>query len=284
MIRPSRPQFVSDAILVDEIGIETGVYGDYRLKSSYQPIFAARGGMLSPIAVEGLISPQLGGRPVSPAAFFNEVPPEDVLFIESMCRALHLRNHHNIGVDGLQLFFNYDPWANRDLAKSLEEIAFMARRLTEIELDPRLLICEITEAAARDIGVLARLVAEMRSHGIRIAIDDFGAGHSTIERIDVLRPEIVKLDGGWFRQLAADKSTTRLLGAAVGSFRAAGAQVLIEGIETPRHLDAALEADADLLQGYLLGGPALAGTIFDRSPRPVADLLAVGRKVIPLFG
>lgn len=284
MIRPSRPQFVGDAILVDEIGIEMGVYGGYRLKSSYQPIFAPRDGLLFPVAVEGLISPQLAGRPIPPALFFGEVPPEDVLFIESMCRALHLRNHHNIGIDNLQLFFNYDPWANCDLVKSLGEIAFMVRRLAEIDLDPRLLVCEITEAAVRDIGVLVELAADMRSHGIRIAIDDFGAGHSTLERIDALRPEIVKLDGGWVRNLVADRSTKRLFAAAVSGFRAAGAQVLVEGIETSLHLDVALEAGADLLQGYLLGGPALAGSIFDPAPRPVADVLAVGRKVIPLFG
>jgi EAL domain-containing protein (putative c-di-GMP-specific phosphodiesterase class I) len=260
------------------------VYGDYRLKSSYQPIFAPRDGLLFPVAVEGLISPQLAGQPVPSALFFGEVPPEDGLFIESMCRALHLRNHHNIGVEDLELFFNYDPCANRDLVKSLNEIAFMARRLKEISLAPHLLTCEINESAARDVDVLVRLVAEMRSHGIRIAIDDFGAGHSTLERFSVLQPEIVKLDGARFRKLAAHREAERLLGLAVRGFRAAGAQVLIEGIETTQQLAVALAAGADLLQGYLLGLPALVGTIFDTAPRSVAELLAADRKVIPLFG
>lgn len=284
MTGPARPQFVGDAIVVDEIGIETGIYGEYRLKSSYQPIFAPRADLLFPVAAEGLVTPLLLGRFVSPAAFFDQVPSEDALFVESMCRALHLRNHRNIGVDRLQLFFNYDPGANSDLAKSLGEIAFMVRRLHEIELDPHLLVCEITERAARDPAVLARLAVEMRAHGIRIAIDDFGVGHSTLGRIAALRPDVVKLDGGWFRKLAADGRLRRLIGPTVRGFHDAGAQVLVEGIETPLHLDVALEAGADLLQGYLLGAPAFAGTIFDETPRSVRALLAAEPKVIPLFG
>lgn len=284
MMRPSRPQFVSDAILVDEIGIEIGIYGSYQLMSSYQPIFARRGEFLLPLAAEGLIAPHLGGQPVASGAFFRQVPREDVLFVESMCRALHLRNYRNIGVERLQLFFNYDPCANSDLEKALNEIAFMARRLAEIGLDPGLLVCEVTETAAHDAGTLSRLVAGMRSHGIRIAVDDFGVGHSTLERIALLRPDIVKLDGGWFRKLAADKSAVGLLSLAVRGLQATGAEVLIEGIETPLHLRAAMQVGADLMQGYLLAAPALAGAIFDQTPRPFAGLLAAERKVIPLFG
>lgn len=276
--------FASDAIFVDEIGIEIGVYGDYRLKSLYQPIFARRGGSIVPVAVAGMTRPEMWSQPVSADRFLADVRPEDALFVESLCRALHLRNYRNIGVDGLDLFFAYDPRVNRDLKKSLTEIAFLARRLGEIGLDPALLVCEVAEAAALDEAVLVQLAAALRSQGIRIAIDNFGLGSSAHRAVGLLRPDIARIDGPLLRTMAAEASTARLLEQAVRALRSGGVTVMAEGIETPRQLRVALEAGADLLKGSLLGAPALVGTLFDEKARPLAPLLEADSKVVPLFG
>ncbi|TIP96392.1 MAG: EAL domain-containing protein, partial [Mesorhizobium sp.] len=55
--RPDRRRNVGEAIFADEVGIEYGVYGAFRLRSAYQPIFAPRGRFLKAVAVEGLIEP-----------------------------------------------------------------------------------------------------------------------------------------------------------------------------------------------------------------------------------
>jgi EAL domain-containing protein (putative c-di-GMP-specific phosphodiesterase class I) len=62
-----------------------------------------------------------------------------------------------------------------------------------------------------------------------------------------------------------------------------GAQVLVEGIETPEQLSCAVEAGAEYLQGFLLSRPRLAGTIFDPSPLRIDVLLQPGANVVPLF-
>lgn len=279
-----RPTFVSEAIFVDEIGIETGVYGAYRLKSSYQPIFSLSGDLLRPVAVEGLISPFLSGKPVRASEFFDKIPPHDALFVDSMCRALHLRNHHNIGVDKLQLYFNYDPGANCDLEKSLLEIAFMIKRLGEIGLDPTLLVCEITEAEELDPEVLQRLAAAMRGHGVGIAVDGFSVGHSTERRVELLQPDIIKIDGSWFRKLCLEPAAIRLFSQLVCGLRKRDAKVLVEGIEDDGQLIVAVDAGADLFQGYHLGRPALAGTVFDESPRTLPRLERGSGVVVSLFG
>jgi EAL domain-containing protein (putative c-di-GMP-specific phosphodiesterase class I) len=245
----NRPAFVSEAIFVDEAGIEYGVYSNYSLRSAFQPIFRREGPMLVPFAVEGLIAPRLAGKPVPPLHLFGAVPSDDRLFVESMCRGLHLRNHHNIGVERLELFFNFDPLINCDLETSLREIRFMARWLAESRLDPELLVCEITEAQAREAGVLTALMDEMRAMGIRIAIDDFGAGHSTVDRFQLVRPDFVKIDGGWFRGLQAQAA--RLFPLVVAGFQELGAKVLVEGIETADELQEALDAGVDCLQVFI---------------------------------
>ena len=134
---PDRRRNVGDAIFADEVGIEYGVYGAFRLRSAYQPIFAPRGRFLQAVAVEGLIEPHRAGRPVAPRAFFDGVPAPDRLFVETMCRVLHLRNFRNIGVDGLDLFFNYNPLINDHLGRALAEIRLMTRHLDDLRPAPR---------------------------------------------------------------------------------------------------------------------------------------------------
>ncbi|QKC95434.1 EAL domain-containing protein [Mesorhizobium sp. NZP2298] len=282
-MRLERRRNVGDAIFVDEVGIEYGVHGDFRLRSAYQPIFAPLGGTLHAVAVEGLIEPHRGGRAGSPRAFFESIAMSDRLFVETMCRVLHLRNFQNIGVDGLDLFFNYNPMVNDHPGRALAEIRLMSRHLGEFGLAPGMLVCEITEQAADD-ALLARLVREMRRDGIRIAIDDFGTGHSTEERVSLLQPDIVKIDGGWFGEFCRHAAAERFFRPLVSSLHDRGARVLVEGIEQPTHLRVALDGGVDLLQGFLLARPALAGTIFDEKPIAIDALLGKENNVVPLFG
>ena len=278
----SRPVYVNDAITVDEVGIETGRYEQFLLKSAYQPVWLRRDDMLYPTAVEALIRPFVDGAPVPVPDLFAAVPEEDRFFIESLCRALHLRNHHNIGEPALELFFNYDPDINIELAQALQQLHYMADRLAEKSFDLGLLICEITEARAIAPENLVRIAAEMRSLGMRVAVDDFGSGQSTLERVELLDPDIIKIDGQWFRRVVSAKGASRLLGTLIASFKRRGASVLVEGIETPEQLAVAIEAGAERLQGYLLGRPALVGTDCDWSAKPIAHFLGLDGNVVPL--
>ncbi len=279
--KPERRRDVAKAIFTDELGLQFGVYGEFRLWSAYQPIFAPEGGALRAVAVEGLIEPRRVAQPVAPSIFFDGVPSADRLFVETMCRMLHLGNYRNIGVEGLTLFFNYNPKVNDHLGRALAEIRLMSRHLHDFALEPGLLVCEITEQAADD-RVLTSLVREMRRDGIRIAIDDFGTGHSTEARINLLAPDIVKIDGAWFAEFCRHAAAERFFRPLVSSLHDRGAKVLVEGIEQPGHLRVALEGGVDLLQGFLLARPALAGTFFDEEPLSVDALLGRDSKVVPL--
>lgn len=276
-----RRRNIDDAIYADEVGIEYGIIGDYRLRSAYQPIFAPREGFLVPVAVEALVEPYRLGKAVEPGAFFGELAPEDRLFGETMCRVLHLRNFRNLGAPDLELFFNYNPQINDHAGRALAQIRLMAMHLDEIGIRPDRLVCEITEQAAPDDAVLAKLVHEMRRNGIRIAVDDFGAGHSTAERMSLLEPDIVKLDGAWFNQLCRNAEAEQLFRPLVATLRARSVNVLVEGIETPHQLRIALDGGVDLLQGFHLARPALVGMFFEKNPLAIEPLLGPRAKVLP---
>ncbi|WP_309083161.1 EAL domain-containing protein [Chelativorans sp.] len=274
-------QRIDQAILVDEVGIETGRYGPYHLKTLYQPIYRNTREGLKPCGVEGLAGPQREGQPVATRAFFADVAAtEDRLFVENLCQTLHVRNYPNTGVDGLMLFIKHYANADLGLDAALAHVDEMVKFLADVSVDPALLVCEIAETA--DEGLMTELAAELRKHRIRIAVDDFGVGRSTLSRVRLLNPEVVKVDGGWFRRIAEVAMAAKLLNSLVDALQREGREVLIQGIETAAQLRVAMGTGADFLQGYLLGRPKLAGSLFDIRPVHIEGLFASGERVVPL--
>ncbi len=113
----------------------------------------------------------------------------------------------------------------------------------------------------RDYGALAAAVAPYRAHGLRLAVDDTGAGHSSLSHVLQLRPDVMKLD----RQLVTALDRDPIRRALVKSLRhfCADAQVdlIAEGVETSQEALALRAIGVTLGQGFHLGRPAapLAG-------------------------
>ena len=272
---------LDDTIIVDEIGIESGGYGIYRLRSLYQPIFERRGQTLHAIAVEGTVAPYVAGEEAPPEMFLAAVAPDDRDFVERMELALPLRNHRNIGLDTLELVVGPEGSGPEAL---IDRVNLIGRELAEIGLDPSQVVCAFGEQAASDNTLLSYLAGEMRRHGLRAAIGDFGAGHWTDGQIDLLSPEIVRIDSGWFHKVCRDATTVRLFEAVVSRLRERKAKALVTGIATEHQLGVALKARAELFQGPHLAPSALVGTIFHDAPLPLAEKLGEARKIFPLFG
>lgn len=280
--RASNPQDLERALVVDEVGIETGIYGKYRLKTAHQPIFRRKGAELVPFGVEARVSPFREGSTVAPAEFFEETPQSDRAFVEALCRTLHLRNHRNVGIDEpgrFELYLTIDPrhegWEIPGRAARS-----IARFAGEAGIPAAMIICEILDAAALDTETLAALTSGLRGHGMRVSIAEFRVGQSAIERVTQIEPDVIKIDGAWFPEVQESSETAQLFPAVINAFQGFGAKLLVQGIETPAELEAALEAGADYLQGMLLCPPALAGSALDEEPRPIKALLRRGGKLI----
>ena len=103
----------------------------------------------------------------------------------------------------------------------------------------------------------------LRRRGLRVAIDDTGAGFSSMRHVLRLRPDIIKLD----RSLIAgidDDDGQRALGAAMTVFASQiGATVVAEGVETESELAAIKQLGMAAAQGYLLGRPTVDETVWE---------------------
>ncbi|MFN3580195.1 MAG: EAL domain-containing protein, partial [Pseudomonas sp.] len=128
--------------------------------------------------------------------------------------------------------------------------------LEEIGLPPEQVVFEITELQG-SIHELKDAVRRYREAGIRIAIDDFGAGYSMLDRVLALEPDILKLDIQLFRQAAnGSASSGDFIKALALMAEKSGCWIIAEGVETEQELHFALECGARYVQGYLFARPA----------------------------
>lgn len=111
-----------------------------------------------------------------------------------------------------------------------------------------------------------RFVIDMvRAAGIRIELDDFGSGHSSIVALQSIKPDRVKIDRLLVETLPGNPRQAAVLNALIAISRLEGAQIVLEGVETVDHISAVSALDCDALQGFglcgLIGADALTAAL-----------------------
>lgn len=121
---------------------------------------------------------------------------------------------------------------------------------------PLRLIVEITEhCVVSDYTLLSRSRAQLREHGIRLSIDDAGAGYSSFRHIVTLAPDLIKLDRAIISSLDTDPARRALVKSMVGFAGECSAQTVAEGVETQAELATIKGLRVDQVQGYWTGRP-----------------------------
>ncbi|NWA00047.1 EAL domain-containing protein [Pseudomonas gingeri] len=124
------------------------------------------------------------------------------------------------------------------------------KQLHQHGVDPRRIVFEITELSG-DSTRLAEVVSRYREAGARIAIDDFGAGYSQLDRVLALQPDILKLDMRLFQAAARGGPSSEVVKALAQMAEKTGCWIIAEGVETEAELNFALECGSRYVQGYL---------------------------------
>jgi EAL domain-containing protein (putative c-di-GMP-specific phosphodiesterase class I) len=122
----------------------------------------------------------------------------------------------------------------------------------------RRLVVEITETAAlSDIEESARFVDRLHNAGCRVALDDFGAGHTSPRQLQTLSVDTVKVDGSFVRNLADNHEQRDLLRDLFDLITGFGCTAVAEGIENAEDAAAVRAEGFAYLQGYHLGAPTI---------------------------
>jgi EAL domain-containing protein (putative c-di-GMP-specific phosphodiesterase class I) len=118
------------------------------------------------------------------------------------------------------------------------------------------LILEITEhASIGDYEIVANVLEPLREQGLRLAVDDAGAGFASFRHILKLKPDVIKLDGSLIRNIDSSTGCRALAAALIRFAEETGSKVVAECIETEAELAVLRELKVNKAQGFLLGRP-----------------------------
>ncbi len=189
---------------------------------------------------------------------------------ESCGRAAELTSHIAIRAliiasrwpEHLRLSLNVSP---ADLADDSFACTILAA-LTVADFDPRRLTLEITEQAlVSELDRSGKQLERLASRGIRIALDDFGAGFCNFRYLKRLPLRVLKLDRSMIHGVVENERDLAILRAILAMARALGLTVVAEGIETEAQRLAIVREGCERWQGFLGGGP-MAAAEFARLP------------------
>ena len=224
-----------------------------QLRLVFQPVVALPS--MRPVGAEALLRwhhPELGA--VRPDEFIPVAEETGLIsmigtwVLDQACRQL-----------ARWLAGGHDVWVSVNLSpKELHAADYagqVAGVLERYSVPPQRLVLEVTEhAVATDMDELIRRLCELRSTGVRIALDDFGAGYSSLGQLRNLPVDILKIDHALVAEPESRTGTAApLVDVVVRLGHRLGLEVLAEGIGTPAQRAVVEEAGCRLGQGSLFG-------------------------------
>lgn len=147
----------------------------------------------------------------------------------------------------------------------------IARQLLATGVEPERLEIEVPESiAVRDIEAVRPTLERLNSVGVRLALDDFGAGLSSLQHVVSLPVDRLKLDRSITVHLDGPEPPRAVLRATLALARSMGIEVMAEGVETEAQAFALRREGVSVAQGWLIGQPVEAEHLFERR-RPPAE-------------
>ncbi|MFI7545473.1 putative bifunctional diguanylate cyclase/phosphodiesterase [Actinoplanes sp. NPDC049599] len=233
--------------------------GEFRL--AYQPIVALPDAR--PVAVEALLRwthPRLGAIP--PATFVPLAEQSGLIValgrwvLREACRELAGWRAH--GLPELTVSVNV---SGRQLADE-RLVADVLAVLAETGLPPASVTLEVTETALmRDPGQALRRLRALHRTGVRLAVDDFGSGASSLAHLGRLPIDQLKIDKSFIDGLTGDRRRLAIVRSVLELGSTLELQTVAEGVEDPAQLAALCGLPCDLAQGFLFAEPMPAAEI-----------------------
>ena len=193
----------------------------------------------------------------------NIIPPEYLfslankknlcLELDRLCRKSALRNFkRGVCDEDLMLFLNFDTSI---LDRGVTGSGHLQNLVDNFGINPGNVVLEIVESNVRDIHALKKFIKIHRNKGFLIALDDVGNGHSNLNRIPMVKPDILKIDRYLVRSIDKDYHKQAVCKSLIDLARSIGTLVIAEGVESEEEAITVLELGVDMIQGYYFCQP-----------------------------
>ncbi|WP_027192712.1 EAL domain-containing protein [Megalodesulfovibrio gigas] len=194
------------------------------------------------------------GALVTPGEIFSIARKADLLFqLDRACRLSAVEAAHRHGIRQ-KIFINFIPTTIYRPEACLQTTfqAIQARGL-----DPAQVVFEVTESEhVSDTNHLLAILDYYRAHGFRHALDDLGAGYSSLNLLSQLKPDFMKLDMQLIRHVDRDAYKAAITRNCIELARQLHVISIAEGVETPEELAWLQAAGVDYVQGFCIARPA----------------------------
>lgn len=243
------------------------------LRPAYQGIVDLRTG--EPVAYEALARWEDGNKLVGPDQFIPLAEENGLILqvgefmLEKACR--QLAEWTRVGGGPLRVHVNVSArqLIDRSFVGALERI------LHETSIDPDDLVLELTESVFYRLGSQA-VLNDIKTLGVRLCLDDFGKGYSSLSYLRRLPVSIVKLDRAFVDGVATDPRAKALVKAVMGMAEAFGLEFVAEGIEDEEQRQMLLSMGCVRGQGYLFGKPQYGARISEQWHETTPPIGAMG--------
>lgn len=190
--------------------------------------------------------------------------------LDRVCRRRAFANARR-WIDAAFLFINTNP-------RTIEEIGTRDDALFHLfenaGIPPQNVILEITERSAIvNLAAFEATLAHFREHGLRVAVDDAGAGYASLNTIARLKPDFLKFDMALVRDIDKDRVKQELLATVQELARRVNARVIAEGVETAAEHETLARFGVDYGQGYFFSRPKTVAEIEDSYPHDPGRLV-----------
>jgi EAL domain-containing protein (putative c-di-GMP-specific phosphodiesterase class I) len=242
-----------------------------QMRPHFQPIVDLATGKV--FGREALMRGKLGAVDVRGGELLAAAEAHDALFsFDYRARTAALETGIPIMPEGEVLFVNLDPRAVLDVEGSVRTTWPVVGRLGA---DPSRICLELVKPErCPDREMLVELVAAHRKRGALIALDDMSGGAESLQILEMLRPDVVKIDNALTAGIQHSPARRRLVDALVDCAHELGCKVVAEGIERVDEFQAMLDLGVDLGQGFYFGQATERPMAVDvRLVRPRAELV-----------
>ncbi|PYQ27283.1 MAG: hypothetical protein DMF56_21145 [Acidobacteria bacterium] len=240
-----------------EHGLRKALMND-EMAVHYQPIFDLRSGRIT--GMEALLRwthPVLGSIP--PATFIPLAEATGVMIpigswaLAEACR--QAKEWHDAGFQSLSLAVNLSVTQ----LQQTDLVDFVAGVLRNTGLPARLLELEITESSAmHSPETSVRTLYDLKKLGLRISLDDFGTGHSSLSYLKRFPIDTLKIDQSFVHDITSDPDTAAIVTAIIAMAHSLRLKVVAEGVEFTEQANFLRKHGCDQMQGFLIKPPVAA--------------------------
>lgn len=228
---------------------------DKYLRAAFQPIIEARSGEVFGFEALARIPDSTCFRNIADLFPFAEKIGQ-LYPIETLCRRQAITSYPAIYQNQERLFLNINPLVLIDP----EFASGHTRKLLDKKgLSPSDVVLEITERSAiEDFSTFRDALDHYRNQGYLIALDDVGAGYSSLQSVAELHPDFLKVDRSLIKGVNSDPIKWALLETFVTFSKRIGCRIIAEGVETEEEMRTVVQLGVDYLQGYFIARPSFA--------------------------